>query len=162
MCRDAPSEDIRIMKWTNGGATPAARAAVRAANDNRSMAGEGWRCQDSALPADITAVIEPADCGASHAGRARKSKWRLWFRPRVGPSVDSLTGWSGGSDPMAALTLTFRTLGDAIGYCRRYGIDHDVRGLATRAKGAVLPWPTRPLANDRPPPPTEKYHAHGA
>jgi hypothetical protein len=135
------------MMAMNGAAVSGAMETVRkAVNDNRSNAGSVWRRDLSALPPDASAVIEPANGGANQAGRARKSRWRLWFKPRVRPSADPLTGWAGGGDPLAHLELSFRRPADAIAYCRRHGIDHVVRGQCATS---ATPLRSKELDGDR-------------
>jgi hypothetical protein len=151
------------MLQTICGATSAVVEDMRpASNDNHSAASEEWRRLASALPADATAVIEPADGGVTHPGHARK-RWRLWFRSRVAPIVDPLTGWCGGEEPLAHLTLSFRRLADAISYCRRYGIRYDLWGIADSKRNRVEPSPyCRSPHGDPASLPEERRHAHAA
>jgi hypothetical protein len=61
------------------------------------------------------------------SGRAGTNRWRLEFERRTPPFVDPLTGWTGGSDPLANLSLIFPSRSAAIGYCERNGLRFEVR-----------------------------------
>ena len=109
------------------------------ANDNvatevSSPFDTAWRRYASALPTDAFAIIEPDPLAGRSGGRAREGRWRLRFRPRSRPFVDPLTGWTGGSDPLAHLELGFPSREAAEAYCRRYGLSYESRG-APRGSG---------------------------
>ncbi len=61
---------------------------------------------------------------AMQSGKAREGRWVLEFESRTPRRPDPLTGWSGGADTQAQVTLTFDTLEAAKGYAERYGIDY--------------------------------------
>jgi hypothetical protein len=144
---------------------PRPSAARPEANDNervRLVSTEGCPAPklQNALPSDAAAVVEPVPIATNQSGRARAGEWRLWFKPRQPPTVDPLTGWTGGSDPLANLTLRFPTREAAEGFCRRQGLWFEVRSApATRsplapalAENGEMPfpamccWPTGPHA----------------
>ena len=94
-------------------ATPRVLAPRLAEFANDNVASEvsspfdtAWRRYASALPTDAFAIIEPDPLAGRSGGRAREGRWRLRFRPRSRPFVDPLTGWTGGSDPLAHLELS--------------------------------------------------------
>jgi hypothetical protein len=111
-----------------------------------------------ALPPDAEAVIEPVPVGTNQSGRARADEWRLWFKPRHAPTVDPLTGWTGGVDPLAHVTLRFPSREAAERFCTRQGIKFEARPAAPRRLGAIPAksgfadapplccWPTGPHA----------------
>ena len=101
-----------------------ARPAATAANDNGSRA-VAWN--QSALPADAWAIIRPVERSAMSSGRAGTDRWRLEFERRTPPFVDPLTGWTGGSDPLAHVSLNFLSRSAAIAYCERNGLRFEVR-----------------------------------
>ncbi len=61
---------------------------------------------------------------AMQSGKAREGRWVLEFESRTPRRPDPLTGWSGGADTQAQVTLTFDTLEAAKGYAERYDIDY--------------------------------------
>jgi hypothetical protein len=110
-------------------------ATFEAANDNEeskasSALDEAWRRHATALPADAFAIIEPDPLGSGFGGRAREGRWRLRFRERYRQFADPLTGWTGGCDPLAHLTLDFPSRATAEGYCLRQGLPFEVRQAA--------------------------------
>ncbi len=61
---------------------------------------------------------------AMQSGKAREGRWVIEFESRTPRRPDPLTGWSGGADTQAQVTLTFDTLEAAQGYAERNGIDY--------------------------------------
>jgi hypothetical protein len=61
---------------------------------------------------------------AMQSGKAREGRWVLEFESRTPRRPDPLTGWSGGADTQAQVTLTFDTLEAAQGYAERNGVDY--------------------------------------
>ncbi|NIJ35276.1 NADH dehydrogenase ubiquinone Fe-S protein 4 [Sphingomonas oligoaromativorans] len=78
------------------------------------------------------AIIEPTPVATNQSGRARRVQWRLRFRTQTGPSVDPLTGWTGGSDPLAQVILRFPSFEAADRYCRVQHLNFEVRKPASR------------------------------
>lgn len=122
-----------------------------AANDNR----RSGPSHASTLPPDARAIIEPAPMPVNQAGRAREGTWRVRFAERWHPQVDPLTGWTGGSDPLALIDLRFPDCDAAERYCRREGVPFELRGLpamrpqvrpclAGEAPPRLCCWPTGP------------------
>ncbi|MDH7638115.1 ETC complex I subunit [Sphingomonas sp. MAHUQ-71] len=99
-----------------------------AANDN----GVPGPHPSSALPPDALAIIEPTPIATNQSGRARCDQWRLRFPARTRPFVDPLTGWTGGSDPLAHVVLRFPSLEAAERYCRLQHLRFEVRRPASR------------------------------
>lgn len=130
--------------------------AAHAANDNQRLA-PGVR-PDSALPPDARAVIEPVERSATQSPPVRTGKWRLRFIARSPYHVDPLTGWTGGSDPLRHVEISFPSREAAIAYARRQGLDFAVREPPARrpfihgplyaAEGPIrlCCWPTGPHA----------------
>lgn len=108
-----------------------------AANDN----GVPRPHPSSALPPDALAIIEPTPIATNQSGRARRDRWRLRFAARARSFVDPLTGWTGGSDPLAHLVLRFPTLEAAERYCRLQHLRFEVLQPASRSARAM---PIRP------------------
>lgn len=61
---------------------------------------------------------------AMQSGKAREGAWVLEFESATPRRPDPLTGWSGGSDTQAQVTLAFETLEDATGYAERNQVDY--------------------------------------
>lgn len=118
MATSQPTLDIGILPPDH------ARPTAPAANDNgrRTVV---WN--QSALPADARAVIRPVERNPISSGRAGTDRWLLEFERRTPPFVDPLTGWTGGSDPLAHLSLNFPSRSAAIAYCERNGLRFEVR-----------------------------------
>ena len=59
---------------------------------------------------------------AMQSGKAHTDDWVLQFESHRAQRPDPLTGWSGGGDTQAQVTLTFPSLDAAKAYAERYGI----------------------------------------
>src|SRR3546814_5623200 len=71
------------------------------ANDYQRLSSWG-----SAFPADAEAIVEPLPVAANQGGR-RNRGWRVRFKARWAPTIDPLTGWTGGGDPLETIELRF-------------------------------------------------------
>lgn len=69
---------------------------------------------------------------AMQSGKARTGEWLLEFESASKRRADPLTGWSGGGDTQAQVTLTFPTLEAAKAYAERHGIDYHLVPPAER------------------------------
>ena len=61
---------------------------------------------------------------AMQSGKARTDEWVLEFESRRPKRPDPLTGWSGGADTQAQVSLTFPSLEAAKAYAERNGVDY--------------------------------------
>lgn len=77
--------------------------------------------------AEAAAVIERPSQSATQSGKARAKDWRLRFERRAKPFHDPLTGWIGGSDPLAQIELRFPTCEAAARYAERHGLAYEIR-----------------------------------
>ena len=115
--------------------------------------------QQSALPDDAVAIIEPPSRSVTQAGKAREKGWLLRFQPRGSFFVDPLTGWTGSGDPLAHLALRFPTREAAIRYAERHGLAFELRepgrvgsdtgggqGAGQQQPLWICCWPTGPHA----------------
>jgi hypothetical protein len=59
---------------------------------------------------------------AMQSGKAHTDDWVLQFESHRAQEPDPLTGWSGGGDTQAQVTLTFPSLDAAKAYADRYAI----------------------------------------
>ena len=69
---------------------------------------------------------------AMQSGKARTDEWLLEFESEAKRRADPLTGWSGGGDTQAQVTLTFPSLEAAKAYAEREGIDYHLVPTAER------------------------------
>ena len=80
------------------------------------------------LPPRRCAVIYKPAKSAMTSGRAATKRWLLEFDPQSAPFIEPLMGWTGSTDPLAHVTLSFSTReADA----ERQGLDYEVRGAPT-------------------------------
>jgi hypothetical protein len=61
---------------------------------------------------------------AMQSGKAREGRWILEHESHERRRPDPLTGWSGGTDTQAQVSITFDTLDEAKAYAERYGIHY--------------------------------------
>ena len=66
------------------------------------------------------------------SGTAREGRWLLEFESHAPRRPDPLTGWSGGADTQAQVSIPFETLEAAKAYAEREGIDYHVLPPTTR------------------------------
>ena len=77
-------------------------------------------------------IYKPAKT-AMQSGRALTRAWVLEFEPAQRKSADPLMGWVGSGDTAEKVRLCFATKEEAVAYCRRRGIDHEVYEPKERA-----------------------------
>lgn len=142
MARSDPRETIPV----HGDVPPAvgARPAQNGLSDgprrDRRTTGPSARLAQSALPEDAVAVIEAPCRPATQSGKARSREWQLRFLPRRRPFVHSLTGWTGGEDPLAHLVLRFPSREAAARYARRQGLPYQTVEPARTPPPGPRPW----------------------
>lgn len=93
----------------------------------------------TAFPSDAHAIVEPVPVATNQGGRALRSRWRVRFRSRWGPSADPLMGWTGGGDPLDTIELRFSDRQSAEDYCRRQGLIFTCRAGRYEAARRCLP-----------------------
>lgn len=69
---------------------------------------------------------------AMQSGKALEGQWVLEFESHTPRRPDPLTGWSGGSDTQAQVSLNFDTLDQARAYADRNAVAYHVLPPATR------------------------------
>ena len=69
---------------------------------------------------------------AMQSGKARADEWVLQFESHRPHQPDPLTGWSGGADTQAQITIAFPTLESAKAYADKYEIAYHLVPPATR------------------------------
>ncbi|HLO75659.1 MAG TPA: ETC complex I subunit [Magnetospirillum sp.] len=60
------------------------------------------------------------------AGRARAGEWLVEFEPHLKPGIDPLMGWDSSADPLQQVRMSFKSLEEALAYCRRQRLATDV------------------------------------
>ena len=68
----------------------------------------------------------------NQSGKARSDKWVLEFESHAPKRPDPLTGWSGGADTQAQVSLDFDSLEAAKRYAEREGIAYHIVPPAER------------------------------
>lgn len=63
---------------------------------------------------------------AMQSGRANTHTWILEFERANKPTFDSLTGWSGSSDTMTQIRMSFATCAEAETYAKRAGLNYEI------------------------------------
>lgn len=77
-------------------------------------------------------IYKPAKT-AMQSGRANTREWVLEFEPAQRKSPDPLMGWVGSGDTPQQVRLSFATKEEAVAYCKRRRIDHEVYEPKERA-----------------------------
>lgn len=93
-------------------------------NDNRRKPLSLGR---SVFPEGAVAYIYKPSRSVMTSGKARTKGWRLAFERRSAPVIEPLMGYTGGSDTLTQVELSFPTLESAIRYAERQGLDYTVR-----------------------------------
>ncbi len=68
----------------------------------------------------------------NQSGQAHAEKWVLEFESHARRRPDPLTGWSGGADTQAQVSINFDSLDEAGAYAEREGIHYHVVPPTTR------------------------------
>lgn len=78
-------------------------------------------------------IYKPAKSSMT-SGRAGRTLWRLEYEPQSAPFIEPLMGWTGSTDPMAHLRLSFPSREAAVAYAERQGLEYEVREPAIMAQ----------------------------
>src|SRR5438270_887387 len=73
------------------------------------------------------AVIYKPAKSAMTSGRAGTKRWLLEFEPQSAPFIEPLMGWTGSTDPLPQVRLTFPSREAAVAYAQRHRLDYEVR-----------------------------------
>ena len=68
----------------------------------------------------------------NQSGQAHSGQWVLEFESHAPKRPDPLTGWSGGADTQAQVSINFDSLEAAQRYAEKYGISYHVVPPASR------------------------------
>ena len=96
-------------------------AAANAASHDKVL--PGFPAALPSFPRDAVARIERLSRSAMTSAPSESRDWRLVFERRTPPFIEPLMGSTGDRDPLAQLELRFATLGAAVGYAQRQGLD---------------------------------------
>jgi len=66
-------------------------------------------------------IYKPAKSSMT-SGRAGTKQWLLEYKPQSAPFIEPLMGWTGSTDPMAHLRLSFPSREAAVAYAERQGL----------------------------------------
>jgi hypothetical protein len=95
------------------------------------------------FPPDARAVIHRPGRSVVSSGRANTCGWVLEFEPRSREFVEPLMGWTGGTDPLRHVRLSFPTREAAVAYARREGLPFTVHE-PREPRPALCPAESRP------------------
>ncbi len=98
-----------------------------AKDDPVGPAGEFLRRVPTSLPADAEAIIYRPAKSAMTSGRAGHRRWILEFKRRSPLFIEPLMGWTGGTDPLAQVRLSFPSREAAKSFAWRQGLRFTVR-----------------------------------
>src|SRR3546814_1072864 len=85
-------------------------------------------------------------CSSDLQGGRRNRGWRVRFKARWAPTIDPLTGWTGGGDPLETIELRFPDRESAENYCAREGLAFRcVRHSSRLPNGPRLPADPAPM-----------------
>jgi ETC complex I subunit-like protein len=93
---------------------------------------------NSPFPRDAQAVIYQPAPSPMTSGRAHLAQWKLRFERRSAPYIEPLMGWTAGDDTLTQVELSFPSMGSAIAYARRQGLQYTVQGVPERESGPRL------------------------
>ena len=74
----------------------------------------------------MTARIYKPSRTAMQSGQANTKAWMLDYEPEQARTVEPLMGWTSSTDMKQEVQLHFDTKEEAIAYCERNGIPHQV------------------------------------
>jgi hypothetical protein len=73
----------------------------------------------------VARIYKPART-AMQSGQAKTKEWVLDYEPEQPRMVEPLMGWTSSADMKQELHLSFDTKEEAVAYCERNGIPHQV------------------------------------
>jgi hypothetical protein len=116
--------------------------AAAPANDN---------AQPRSAPSRRRVVIYKPARSAMTSGRAGTKRWLLEFEPQSPPFIEPLMGWTGSSDPLAHMRLTFPNREAAIAFAKRQGWDYEVHNDGASRRAVAVFAQAQPLQIPLPP-----------
>ena len=108
-----------------------AAPAPALANDNA----ERWK---PPAPQRRRVVIYKPTKSAMTSRRAGTKQWLLEYEQQSASFIEPLMGWTGSTDPMAHMRLSFPSREAAVAYAERQGLEYEVRETAQSKNPDVL------------------------
>ncbi len=84
----------------------------------------------------IARVYKPART-AMQSGSANAKEWVLDYEPERPRTVEPLMGWTSSTDMKQEVRLYFDSKDEAVAYCQRHGIPHQVFESKPRARQRI-------------------------
>jgi hypothetical protein len=78
------------------------------------------------------------------SGRAGTKQWLLEYEPQSAPFIEPLMGWTGSTDPIAHMRLSFPSRRGRSRICRASGLEYEVREPAKPMKAQVADTKAQP------------------
>jgi len=82
-------------------------------------------------------IYKPAKT-AMQSGTAKTKEWVLDFEPEQAREIEPLMGWTSSGDMAQQIRLRFDTAEEAVAYCERHGIAHQVFAPKRTAARAAM------------------------
>jgi len=76
-------------------------------------------------------IFRPAKT-AMQSGRGTTRHWLLQFDAETARRIDPLMGWTSSADMRQQVRLEFESEAAALAYCRKHGLDHELRATQRR------------------------------
>lgn len=77
-------------------------------------------------------IYRPAKT-AMQSGRGNARNWIVEYEPQAAQKQDPVTGWTSSSDTGQQVRMGFETRDEAVAFCKRKGIEYQVREPRERA-----------------------------
>nr|CAD6436484.1 ETC complex I subunit region [Rhizobium sp. Q54] len=97
----------------------------------------------SIFPDDTVARIYKPARSVTTSGTALTKSWRLAFERRSRPFLDPLIGYTGCTDPLSQVELSFPTLRSAVSYAQRHGLTYVVQRKPDKCRAGAKGEATR-------------------
>ncbi len=78
-------------------------------------------------------IYKPAKT-AMQSGAAKRDEWVLDFEPEQPRQIEPLMGWTSSSDMRQQVRMRFESAEEAVAYCERNGIAHQVFDEKTKTR----------------------------
>jgi hypothetical protein len=136
MIQGGTAMNVELRRRTINWAPLANPAKARTTNDNVAR---------PRVPTGPRALIYRPAKSAMTSGRARTRRWILEFEPQSAPFIEPLMGWTGSTDPLAHMRLTFPSREAAIAFAKRQGWVCEVHNDAAPMRAIAVLAQAQPL-----------------
>lgn len=93
----------------------------------RASVGRAIKAKTDLRGAGVKARIYKPAKNAMQSGTANVRDWILEYEPQKGKSIDDVMGWTGSSDMLGQIKLSFESLDEAKAYAERKQIPYEVK-----------------------------------